>query len=105
MVVGGQHAELALTDLSNPCHTQVTYVGGSINNYVMFDQQRRGHRHKDSGYVEEHHPSHVDTGGNNSSETQILVCNNDCKVRVVSIPNINVITEIQLPTAINNGKS
>ncbi|KAJ1673058.1 hypothetical protein EV182_005972 [Spiromyces aspiralis] len=145
VVVGGQHSELAVASLKNPGRTRIAYIGGSINNYVVFEHQRPHEYRRDSGYIDSdghyhhHYSDNASSGGdsyhqlrsgnpyrqltvsssansstaaattaigssNSSTEPRILVCNNDHTVKVVSIPDINVDTEIQFPTAINYGE-
>ncbi|KAJ1921342.1 hypothetical protein H4219_000659 [Mycoemilia scoparia] len=100
LVVGGQHSELAVTSLKDPRNTKITYIGGSINNYVVFDAQKKGCRQRDSGYMEDS-VSHEDGMHMSSQHPHLLLCNNDHTIRIVSVPEINVLFEVQLPTAVN----
>ncbi|KAJ2484437.1 hypothetical protein EV174_002433 [Coemansia sp. RSA 2320] len=105
IVVGGQRAELAVARLSDPhSSTVVVRSGGSINNFVALDRQPPAglprHRFRDSA-------AFVDDGVTNlnimsgQSEPRLLVCNNDHTVRLLSLPGLDLLTELRFPTAVN----
>ncbi|KAI8926586.1 WD40-repeat-containing domain protein [Entophlyctis helioformis] len=74
LAAGGQRSQVMIRQLSSTWHAQTT-VGGSINNAMNIS-------------------SHA---GN----TRLLICNNDQTIKVYSLPGLQRITSITLPTAVN----
>ncbi|KAI9143811.1 WD40-repeat-containing domain protein [Paraphysoderma sedebokerense] len=74
LAVGGQRSQLMVRQLSSNWYAH-TSVGGSINNALCISS----------------HP----TG------TRLLVCNNDESIKVYSLPALQRIANISLPTAVN----
>ncbi|KAJ1964196.1 hypothetical protein GGI12_001576 [Dipsacomyces acuminosporus] len=110
VVVGGQRAELAVARLSNPAATTTTVrSGGSINNFVTMDRQPAAaaasssalprRRFRDSAFVEDG-VTNLNIMGSQDIP-RLLVCNNDHTVRLLSLPDLSLITELRFPTAIN----
>ncbi|KAJ2577649.1 hypothetical protein GGH19_001125 [Coemansia sp. RSA 1807] len=103
IVVGGQRAELAVARLSDPRSTTIVRSGGSINNFVALDRApsmlpRR--RFRDSAaFTEDGVTSLNITSGHDTP--RLLVCNNDHSVRLLTLPGLDIITELKFPTAIN----
>lgn len=64
-----------------------TTVGGSINNALCISK----------------HPRTSDTL--HAGDTRLLVCNNDETIKVYSIPSLQRVTTLGLPTAVNYGIS
>jgi WD40 repeat protein len=58
-------------------------VGGSINNSLCISR----------------HPRTTDSNG--AGEIRLLVCNNDETIKIYSLPSLQRITTIGLPTAVN----
>ncbi|KAJ2740793.1 hypothetical protein GGI20_005610, partial [Coemansia sp. BCRC 34301] len=105
IVVGGQRAELAVARLSDGCSsTVVVRSGGSINNFVALDQHvsaampRR--RFRDSAAFVEDGVTNLNIMSNPSTP-RLLVCNNDHTVRLLSLPGLDLLTELKFPTAVN----
>ncbi|KAJ2346862.1 hypothetical protein GGH92_003420 [Coemansia sp. RSA 2673] len=107
IVVGGQRAELAVARLSDPCSsTTVVRSGGSINNFVALDQQPAAmprRRFRDSAAFVEDGVTNLNIMSSQSTP-RLLVCNNDHTVRLLSLPDLDLITELKFPTAVNYGK-
>ncbi|KAI9502286.1 WD40-repeat-containing domain protein [Coemansia spiralis] len=80
IVVGGQRAELAVARLSDPSSPTVVRSGGSINNF--------------DGVTNLNIMSSNDM-------PRLLVCNNDHTVRLMSLPDLRIVTELKFPTAVN----
>ncbi|KAJ2064162.1 hypothetical protein GGI17_001207 [Coemansia sp. S146] len=103
IVVGGQRAELAVARLSDPCSTTVVRSGGSINNFVALDQQQPAmprRRFRDSAAFVEDGVTNLNIMSSQSMP-RLLVCNNDHTVRLLSLPGLDLITELKFPTAVN----
>ncbi|KAJ2756917.1 hypothetical protein GGI19_000439 [Coemansia pectinata] len=103
IVVGGQRAELAVARLSDPCSTTVVRSGGSINNFVALDQQQPAiprRRFRDSAAFAEDGVTNLNIMSSQSMP-RLLVCNNDHTVRLLSLPGLDLITELKFPTAVN----
>ncbi|KAJ2081426.1 hypothetical protein H4R24_002361 [Coemansia sp. RSA 988] len=103
IVVGGQRAELAVARLSDPMSRTVVRSGGSINNFVTLDRPpsvmpRR--RFRDSAAFVDDGVTSVNIMSNRSLP-RLLVCNNDRTVRLMSLPDLDLITELNFPTAVN----
>ncbi|KAI8321912.1 WD40 repeat-like protein [Martensiomyces pterosporus] len=81
IVVGGQRAELAVARLSSPSTTTTTMrSGGSINNFDGV--------------------TNLNIMGTQGTP-RLLACNNDHTVRLLSLPDLDLLTELKFPTAIN----
>ncbi|KAJ1737250.1 hypothetical protein LPJ72_000662 [Coemansia sp. Benny D160-2] len=103
IVAGGQRAELAVARLSDPCAPTVVQSGGSINNMVALDQSRSAQprrRFRDSAAFIEDGVTNLNIM-NNSTMPRLVVCNNDHTVRLMSLPDLHLVTELKFPTAIN----
>ncbi|KAJ2327253.1 hypothetical protein GGI00_004510 [Coemansia sp. RSA 2681] len=105
IVVGGQRAELAVARLSDPSSsTVVVRSGGSINNFVAVDQQPMAamsrRRFRDSAAFAEDGVTNLNIM-NSQSMPRLLVCNNDHTVRLLSLPGLELLTELKFPTAVN----
>ncbi|KAJ2842331.1 hypothetical protein IWW36_005946, partial [Coemansia brasiliensis] len=103
IVAGGQRAELAVARLSDPQATTIVRSGGSINNFVTMDRTpsvmpRR--RFRDSATFADDGVTSLNIT-RDSSMPRLLVCNNDHTVRLMSLPDLELITELKFPTAIN----
>ncbi|KAJ2023946.1 hypothetical protein IWW57_003919, partial [Coemansia sp. S610] len=105
IVVGGQRAELAVARLSDPSSsTVVVRSGGSINNFVALDRQpsvampRR--RFRDSAAFVEDGVTNLSIMDSQNTP-RLLVCNNDHTVRLMSLPGLDLVTELKFPTAVN----
>ncbi|KAJ2311815.1 hypothetical protein H4R23_002017, partial [Coemansia sp. Cherry 401B] len=103
IVVGGQRAELAVARLSDPRTTTIVRSGGSINNFVTLDRAPSAlprRRFRDSA-------AFADDGVTSLNITsglelpRLLVCNNDHTVRLMSLPSLELVTELKFPTAVN----
>ncbi|KAJ2896473.1 hypothetical protein IWW38_002010 [Coemansia aciculifera] len=111
IVVGGQRAELAVARLSDPSSSiNVARSGGSINNFVALDQQPSAssgaasrRRFRDSAAFVEDGVTNLNIM-NSQSAPRLLVCNNDRTVRLLSLPDLTLLTELKFPTAVNYGK-
>ena len=75
IAAGGQRSQLMVRQLATNWYAH-TSVGGSINNSIAITS----------------HPLH----GN-----RLLICNNDESIKVYSLPGLQRISSIQLPTAVN----
>ncbi|KAJ2861003.1 hypothetical protein GGH94_005170 [Coemansia aciculifera] len=103
IVVGGQRAELAVARLSDPCSMTIVRSGGSINNFVALDQQQPAiprRRFRDSAAFVEDGVTNLNIMSSQSMP-RLLVCNNDHTVRLLSLPGLDLITELKFPTAVN----
>ncbi|KAJ1892270.1 hypothetical protein LPJ66_006448 [Kickxella alabastrina] len=80
IVVGGQRAELAVGRLSEPGNLTVVRSGGSINNFDSVTNLNITGEH---------------------DVPRLLVCNNDHSVRLLALPNLDLLTELRFPTAVN----
>ncbi|KAJ2777615.1 hypothetical protein GGI15_004451 [Coemansia interrupta] len=107
IVVGGQRAELAVGRLSEPSETTVVRVGGSINNFVALDQPPSSmsaagvrRRLRDSAAFTDDGVTSLNITGA-QDVPRLLVCNNDHTVRLLSLPTLNLLTELRFPTAVN----
>ncbi|KAI7825497.1 WD40-repeat-containing domain protein [Kickxella alabastrina] len=80
IVVGGQRAELAVGRLSEPDNLTVVRSGGSINNFDSVTNLNITGEH---------------------DVPRLLVCNNDHSVRLLALPNLDLLTELRFPTAVN----
>lgn len=76
LAVGGQRSQLAVRQLGSNWMAQTT-AGGSINNALSISR-------------------HLD-------DTRLLVCNNDEAIKVFSLPSMENVVNLSLPTAVNNG--
>ena len=74
LAAGGQRSQLMIRQLSSNWFAQTT-VGGSINNALC---------------ISEHHGSH-----------RLLICNNDESIKIYTLPGLQRITSLSLPTAVN----
>lgn len=74
LAAGGQRSQLMVRQLSNNWFAQTT-VGGSINNSLCIS--------------------------NIHGQTRLLICNNDETIKVYSLPGLQRIASITLPTAVN----
>ncbi|KAJ2546750.1 hypothetical protein EV175_005486, partial [Coemansia sp. RSA 1933] len=104
VVVGGQRAELAVARLSDPCAPTVVRSGGSINNFVALDQSQSvlpRRRFRDSAAFIEDGVTNLNIMNNSSSMPRLMACNNDHTVRLMSLPDLRLVTELKFPTAIN----
>ncbi|KAJ1954124.1 hypothetical protein EC988_002598, partial [Linderina pennispora] len=109
IVVGGQRAELAVARLSNPGETiSLTHMGGSINNFVALDRQPRAlpirRRLRDSAAFVEDGVTNLNIMNSQAAPPRVLVCNNDRSVKLLSLPDLSLITELKFPVAVNYGK-
>ncbi|KAJ2401461.1 hypothetical protein GGI23_001377, partial [Coemansia sp. RSA 2559] len=107
VVVGGQRAELAVARLSDPCAPTVVRSGGSINNFVALDQSQSAmpqRRFRDSAAFIEDGVTNLNIMNNSSSMPRLMACNNDHTVRLMSLPDLRLVTELKFPTAVNYGK-
>ncbi|KAJ2709542.1 hypothetical protein H4R19_004198, partial [Coemansia spiralis] len=104
VVVGGQRAELAVAHLSDPASATVMRSGGSINNFVALDMAPstgpRRRRARDSAAFADDGVTSLNIMSG-SDAPRLLVCNNDHTVRLLSLPGLDLITELTFPTAIN----
>lgn len=102
VVVGGQRAELAVARLSDPHQTTtVVRAGGSINNFVTLDRTSR-RSFRDSAAFTEDGVTNINIMNQQCEVApRLLVCNNDRTVRLLSLPGLELVTEIKFPTAIN----
>ncbi|KAJ2160900.1 hypothetical protein GGF46_001885 [Coemansia sp. RSA 552] len=103
VVVGGQRAEIAVARLSDPSSARVVRSGGSINNFVALDQippaySRR--RFRDSAAFADDGVTSLNIMSGHDMP-RLLVCNNDHTVRLMSLPDLDPITELKFPTAVN----
>ncbi|KAJ1792667.1 hypothetical protein LPJ59_004813 [Coemansia sp. RSA 2399] len=104
VVVGGQRAELAVARLSDPCAPTVVRSGGSINNFVALDQSQPAlprRRFRDSAAFIEDGVTNLNIMNNSSSMPRLMACNNDHTVRLMSLPDLRLVTELKFPTAVN----
>ncbi|KND01502.1 uncharacterized protein SPPG_09104 [Spizellomyces punctatus DAOM BR117] len=74
LAAGGQRSQLMVRQLSSNWCAHTT-VGGSINNAMCISQHLGG--------------------------TRLLICNNDETIKVYSLPGMQRITSVSLPTAVN----
>ncbi|KAJ2023811.1 hypothetical protein GGI06_001262, partial [Coemansia sp. S85] len=105
IVVGGQRAELAVARLSDPSSsTVVVRSGGSINNFVALDRQPSAamprRRFRDSAAFVEDGVTNLSIMDSQNTP-RLLVCNNDHTVRLMSLPGLDLLTELKFPTAVN----
>ncbi|KAJ1664847.1 hypothetical protein IW140_003915 [Coemansia sp. RSA 1813] len=103
VVVGGQRAELAVARLSDPCAPTVVRSGGSINNFVALDQSQTAlprRRFRDSAAFIEDGVTNLNIMSS-SDMPRLLACNNDHTVRLMSLPDLRLVTELKFPTAVN----
>ncbi|KAI9471558.1 hypothetical protein LPJ55_005735 [Coemansia sp. RSA 990] len=103
IVAGGQRAELAVARLSDPQATTVVRSGGSINNFVTMDRAPSAiprRRFRDSAAFADDGVTSLNIT-RDSSMPRLLVCNNDHTVRLMSLPDLELITELKFPTAVN----
>ena len=77
LAAGGQRSQLMVRRLDSDWSAQMT-VGGSINNALCITK----------------HP-------NNNDQLRILICNNDETIKVYSLPDLQRITSLSFPTAVN----
>lgn len=82
LAAGGQRNQLMVRQLNSSWFAQ-TSVGGSINNAICIAS----------------HPRTTDT--QNAGETRLLVCNNDESIKIFSLPSLQRVTTLGLPTAVN----
>ncbi|KAJ2757912.1 hypothetical protein IWQ56_006142, partial [Coemansia nantahalensis] len=103
VVVGGQRAELAVAHLDDPASATVMRSGGSINNFVALDMAPSGGRRRrprdSAAFADDGVTSLNITSGHDAP--RLLVCNNDHTVRLLSLPGLDLVTELTFPTAIN----
>ncbi|KAJ2622951.1 hypothetical protein GGI25_001573 [Coemansia spiralis] len=103
IVVGGQRAELAVARLSDPSSPTVVRSGGSINNFVALDPSQPvlpRRRFRDSAAFVEDGVTNLNIMSSNDMP-RLLVCNNDHTVRLMSLPDLRIVTELKFPTAVN----
>jgi WD40 repeat protein len=74
LAVGGQRSQLVVRRLDTGWFGQIS-VGGSINNALCISKQQEGLR--------------------------LLICNNDETIKVYSLPELNRVCSISVPTAVN----
>lgn len=75
MAAGGQRSQLMVRRLDSDWSAQMT-VGGSINNALCITKQANG-------------------------QVRILICNNDETIKIYSLPDLQRITSLSFPTAVN----
>ncbi|KAJ2776283.1 hypothetical protein H4R18_005749 [Coemansia javaensis] len=106
VVVGGQRAELAVARLGDPAATTtVVRSGGSINNFVTLDRvpppgPRRRRLQRDSAVFADDGVTSLNITSERDAP-RLLVCNNDHTVRLMSLPDLGLVTELTFPTAVN----
>ncbi|RKO96812.1 WD40 repeat-like protein, partial [Caulochytrium protostelioides] len=76
LAAGGQRSQLVVRSLDSDYYAE-TSVGGSINNALCIARHANG-------------------------DTRLLVCNNDEKIKVLSLPELSAVESISFPTAVNH---
>lgn len=82
LATGGQRSQLMVRQINSNWFAQTT-VGGSINNSLCISA----------------HPRTTDS--HHAGDIRLLVCNNDETIKVFSLPSLQRVTTIGLPTAVN----